>query len=209
MKNLIYPDTCLDHLTTTLVYCITIHCVKSNCFPTNTRQSQLVPSIIRCTLTLVYCYIPLVPPINFVESPNDIDFYAPYLFLDISIQKSYSSASLICHAHLLVMYLPENSNHVSVYLPHGRKQVPCSIFQIYYARHTSMTTPVLQYKLSVSASINIIKNTVTIRFCAGSASLPGKFLYTGISTTTFRISIDVYSHHSPHSAASRYGFQYR
>ena len=104
MKNLIYPHTGIDQCQ---YNCITIQCVKSNCFPTNTLQSQLVPSIIGCTLTLVYCYIHLVPPINFVESPNDIDLYAPYLFLDINIQKSYSSASLICHAYLPVMNLPE------------------------------------------------------------------------------------------------------
>ena len=80
--------------------------------------------------------------IRIQESPNDIDFYAPYLFLDISIQKSYSSASWISHAHLLGYVSSRKFQTRFSLFTTWPQTVPCSIFQIYYARHTSMSTPV-------------------------------------------------------------------
>ena len=80
---------------------------KIKLFPTNTQQSRLVPPIVGYTLTPVYLLYCISPTTTFVELPNDIDPLCAYLFLDISTQKSYSSASMICHAHLPVIYLPE------------------------------------------------------------------------------------------------------
>ena len=74
---------------------------------------------------------------------------------------------------------------------------PCVIFQLYYAKHTPTSTPVLQYKFPASASMNIITHSHH-KFCTGPAPLLGKFLYTGILTPTFIISIEVYSHQHSH-----------
>ena len=64
------------------------------------------------------------------------------------------------------------------------------------SRVLQFTSINFQYRLP-----QIYLNTVTIIFCSGPASLPGKFHYTSISADsapTFIISTEVYSHQHSH-----------
>ena len=80
---------------------------KIKLFPINTQQTRHVPPIVGYTLTPVYLLYYTSPTNTSVELPNDIDPLYTYLFLDISTQKSYSSASMVCHAPFPVICLPE------------------------------------------------------------------------------------------------------
>ena len=73
-------------------------------------------------------------------------------------------------------------NHFSSYVSSGYIK-PDAISRV--LQFTSIT---FQYGLP-----QIYLNTVTIIFCTGPASLPGKFHYTDMPSATLIISIDVYS----------------